>query len=273
MTSSWMSAAAWKNSIALASRTSGVGVGTPGGAVAPVEERRAQPLAAAQQVGDHGRAGRRRRDPARRARTAWAASSVSRHCCTRRAQVDGVERAGHEEPPDTPRSGGRMTGCPEPTAWPLGYPHRHGAPWRRGTARAPRGVHPRTSGRDAAVDQLRVLPAQGRRVRGGAVARDPPARAGAPRVRVGHLRRRGHHPGPHRAGHEADRPRDLADPAGPPHLRRRLGAPGCARWSGQYAASGVRNILALRGDPPGNVRGRVDAAPRGPRPRRPSSCR
>ena len=113
-----------------------------------------------------------------------------------------------------------------------------------------------------AVDQLRVLPAQGRRGRGRAVAGDPAAGAGAPGLRLGHLRRRWHDPGPHRAGHRADRRRDLADPARAPHLRRGVGAAG-APGRGAYAASGVRNILALRGDPPGNVRGQWAPHPEG----------
>ena len=168
---------------------------------------------------------------------------------------------------------GSNDGLPEPTAWRwatlTAMAHHGGA----STARAPRGRSPACSprrGRRSASSSSRPR------------TTSPRPRSGTPSgtlervrpdVRVGHLRRRRHHPGPHRAGHRADRPRDDADPAGPPHLRRRLASPQLRQVVGPVCRGGVRNILALRGDPPGNVRRRVGRPPRGPQPRRPSSSR
>ena len=133
-----------------------------------------------------------------------------------------------------------MMCSPEPTAWRarLRSPPWHSDSPRAAATGAPHPVDPADAGAEAALDQLRVLPAQGRRLRGRAVGRHPPARAGAARLRVGHLRRRRHHPGPHRAGHRADRPRDHADAAGPPHLRGRLRARSCARSSASMPRRG-----------------------------------
>ena len=66
---------------------------------------------------------------------------------------------------------------------------------------------------------LRVLPAEGRGGRAHPVALDQRARAAAPDVRLGHLRRRRHDPRPHHRDHRPDRPRDLAAPDGAPDLR------------------------------------------------------
>ncbi len=70
---------------------------------------------------------------------------------------------------------------------------------------------------------------------------DPPPRARAAELRLGHLRRGWHDPGPHGPGDRAHCPRDHADPAGAPDVRERVGgaaAPGrravCRRGSAQH---------------------------------------
>ena len=52
-------------------------------------------------------------------------------------------------------------------------------------------------------------------------------------------------------------------PVGPPDRGQPHGSRAAARRSARYAAVGVRNVLALRGDPPGDPTGRMGAAPRG----------
>ena len=81
--------------------------------------------------------------------------------------------------------------------------------------------------------------------------------SGCTRLRVGHLRRGRHHPGPHRAGHRADRPRDHADPAGPPHLRGRLGGASCARSSGSTPPRACATSSPCAATRPATSAGRV----------------
>ena len=96
---------------------------------------------------------------------------------------------------------------------------------------------------------LRVLPAEDRRRAADARAHDRRARAAAPVVRLGHLRRR---------RHRRERTHEVVTGSGRrPRSRRWRTSPASAtpgprsrRSSTVYDAAGIENILALGGDPP-----------------------
>ena len=78
---------------------------------------------------------------------------------------------------------------------------------------------------------------------------DPDPRAAQSAVRLGDLRRRRIDPRAHARDRRADPRRNLADAGGAPDLRRRDRARRSMPSPGIIGSSGVRNIVALRGDP------------------------
>ena len=86
--------------------------------------------------------------------------------------------------------------------------------------RRQRGPHRRPASAGRPVVLVRVLPAEGRGRRSGAVALDPRARAAAADFRLRDVRRRRYDARPDHRDHRAHRPRDHDDADGTPHLRR-----------------------------------------------------
>ena len=252
MTSSCSRAAAWKNSMRGRSADQRVGVGAAGRRGSP--SRGTPPAAPCRRASSAGDRVEQR---------ASVSSPISARTAPWRGDL-GVDGALHPARRSSEVERVWHNVLLESVVVPAADPTWRG-PWTVGLARCmapgtPRRCPRRSSvhavdpgdarGRRAVV-QLRVLPAQGRRGRARAVGRDPAAGAAAADLRVDHLRRRRVDPRPHRARHRADRPRDHADAAGAPDLRRALRRRAAPGRRASTPPRGVRNILALRGDPQG----------------------
>ena len=221
MTSSWMSAQACSSSSAVAARDGLLAVGAAGAAPAPVGEGRAQPLAAAQQVGERLGQGRevgadvvedrhlhreevvepllhadpevlrvQRRDRCPRGCHALQARGgpLFRHVRGRSVPVRRVSAVG----PSTLRRG--VTPYPRRMSRPRPFlvrrvADRRSARWRPA----------------ATSFSFEFFPPQDRRRRAPALAGDPRARGAAALLRLGDLRRRGLDARPHGARHRAHR--------------------------------------------------------------------
>ena len=258
MTSSWISAAAWNSSSEAAAVTIRRVVGAAGPAPAPVAERRPQPLAAAEQVAE--RVHQRGRSALTASSTsAWRARTSSSAFCDprcagppRRAGASEAASQSSERRRHVTSSGLRARpDAPTGTRGMTTAPSRD--PWSRASVmpgRAPTIARAARQGRHVVL--VRVLPAQDRGGRAAALEGDPPARGAAADLRLGDLRRRRHDPRPHGRDHRADRPRHDADAGRPPHRGRPLAGRAAPRSSASTPTAGVRNVLALRGDPPGD---------------------
>ena len=98
--------------------------------------------------------------------------------------------------------------------------------------------------------QLRVLPAQERRGRAPTREDHPRAGAAAAVVRVRDLRRRGLDPRPHPRHRDAGEPGARRSRPWPTSPARATPVTRSSALLDEYEAGGVRNILALAGDPP-----------------------
>ena len=131
-----------------------------------------------------------------------------------------VRHAGREgERARAPRARRRPTSGSAPTdAGRATRSRTESAPRRLGSLARPMSQD-RRHPRGGAEPLVRVLPAEDARGRAAARGDDPRARAAAPDVRVGHLRR-GRHDARDDARHRhAHQPRDVADRDGAPHVR------------------------------------------------------
>ena len=116
--------------------------------------------------------------------------------------------------------------------------------------------------RDRPVFSVEFFPPKDERGRGRAVAGDPPAGAAGPGVRLGHLRRGRLEPRPH----HPDTARIATDTTLVPMAHLTAVSHSVAELRqviGAYAAAGIRNVLAVRGDPPGDPLGEWVAHPEG----------
>ena len=253
MTSSWMSAHAWRSSSEVAAATAASGVGTAGAAPAPVAERRAQALAAAQQVGEGVREGGEIGADVVEDRH-LDGEEVVEPLLDADPQVLGVQRR-DRHPRGCHARQGRRGPLFRPSAGRLAHDGRVSAsgPRRLGPRSSPypRGMPDRArSSDDSSVTVAGLLAGGGRsfsfeffppRTDEGeraAVAGDPRARRPAALVRVGDLRRRRVHARPHGARDAAHRRGDDAAADGAPDLRGIERAPSCARSSARTPTPG-----------------------------------